>query len=341
MKEELRILGPDELEAVMAADRLKYHPNVEPALHRECYLRLLTTPWAQQHMQVLGWFREGELVTTCRSHNIEILINGRKHNCLVLNRVLPLREDLHRDLAVGMLEAALERGRAEYSPCLLFSESGGRIYKNLGFFPLPTNKYIILSSRHVHAPSISGNGNGAVRKTHQPTVFMEQGEARVFEPTDLPDVVGIYNLDVSLRKIGVLRTESYWQHLFEKERLLMQMAAGGAPNYETRTYVFTIEDRTASYMTVRLTGDRLVVLESPAESFRVQNWMLRYAVLLSHTEALSRVESQLPIKGQEEGIRTVVRRDMPLMMLHPMGSGLRLEDFPDPSETFLWSRDRL
>src|SRR5262249_23756619 len=109
---------------------------------------------------------------------------------------------------------------------------------------------------------------------------------------------------------------------------------------DLRTYVCRVEDRTASYMTVRLLRDRMQVLESPAESSRFQSWMLRYALLLSHHESIPRVESQLPIKGEVDQMRILRGGDMPLMMLHPLASRLTPEDFPYAAENFLWSRDR-
>jgi len=107
-----------------------------------------------------------------------------------------------------------------------------------------------------------------------------------------------------------------------------------------RTFMCMVEGQPKSYITVRLKKDRVQIMESPAESYQFQNWMLRYAISLSRSEEILRVESQVPLRSPDGEVRVLVRRDSPLMMLHPLGSGLRPEDFPYPAENFLWSRDR-
>ena len=163
-------------------------------------------------------------------------------------------------------------------------------------------------------------------------------EATPFVEADLPDLIRVYNHDTSLRKLGLLRSEAYWEHLFEKEQIerLLQGEAAGA----TRTWMCRIDGRVAGYLAVRQRGGRLEIVESPAESFRSQSWMLRYAVHLSTTALVERLEGQLPWRAEETGYGMQVRRELPVMMIHPLASGLRTEDLQLPGDNFLWQRDR-
>lgn len=332
---ELRPLRLDELEPVIALHREAWQPRADLDGFRRYYLELLQTPWAAANVKVMGYFVEGRLVSAFRLQRLEMLVNGHKRLCAGVGTVLTMADERARGYASAMVAAALEQFFGNYTFCLLFSNVGPRLYRRLGFFPLPSYKYVAVGDLPppgmMAAPS--GNGNGHHGRSREAV----HAGARPFEPSDLPRLVEIYNLDVSLRKIGLLRTEQYWDHLFARERLQADLLGQGGS--ELRTYVGTADDHITSYMTFRLLEDRLQILESPAESNRFQSWMLHFAVLLSKTEQKRSVEAQLPFKAQDNE-RVLVRRDSPLLMLHPLHSGLRAQDFPYPTENFLWSRDR-
>lgn len=334
----LRPLHLDELNPIIALHRETWHKDTADAdsFHRYA-LELLRTPWARGHVQMLGWFENGRIVATLRLHRLEMLINGHKRQCAGVGSILTIPSERRKGHASRMMREATEQFRSEFGLCLLFSTVGPRFFERLGFFALPSYKYVAVDILNpLHSGHRSGNGNGASRVGHGGGLV--QPEARPYQPSDLPRLVEIYNLDVSLRKIGLLRTELYWDYLFARESLRESLLGRG--RNELRTYVCNVDGHVASYMAVRLLKDRIQIVESPSESHRFQNWMLHWAVLLSRTESLPRVESQLPFKGTDGEARILVRKDSPLLMLHPLGSGLGAEDFPYPNENFLWSRDR-
>jgi GNAT superfamily N-acetyltransferase len=333
----LRPLERDELEPVIVLHHETWHPQADVEAFRKYSLELLDTPWALANSKVMGLFVDGRLVSSFRLQRLEMLINGHKRLCAGVGTVLTLRDERGKGYASQMIRQALEQFFGNYTFCLLFSNVGPRFYKRLGFFPMPSYKYVAVKEPHdellLGVPP-SGNGNGH----HGRSSDTVQAEARPMEESDLRRIVEIYNLDVSLRKIGLLRNEQYWAHLFAKERLEESLlGSGSAP----RTYVCTVDEQHVSaYMTFRVLKDRLQIVESPAESFRFQSWMLHFALLLSRVEHKPKVEAQLPFRSNERGVRILVRRDSPLLMLHPLHSGLRAHDFPYPNENFLWSRDR-
>jgi len=337
---ELRPLVFDDLEPVIELHRQTGYPEVPQDAFRRAYMETLRTRWARGHIQVLGYFHRSRLMASFRLHRLEMLINGVKRNCAGVGAVLTLPEGRDGGHTGQMLRDALERFRSQYSICTLFSTTGPRFYKSLGFFPLPNLKYVLVRN------DAKGAHDGHGRADEEPEVDERlKAEARAYVPADLPELVQVYNLDVSLRKIGILRSEAYWEHLFETDRIHQHLAVlANADDSrragELRTYLCHAHDRTASYVTVRVRRDRMQVLEVPAESARFQSWMLRYALSVSQTEQIPRVESQVPLRAGEGEVRVLVRRDTPLMMLHPLDSGLTADDFPYPTENFLWSRDR-
>lgn len=340
---ELRPLFLDELEPVIALHRETWSPGVPVDAFRRAYMELLRTRWARGHVQIMGWFEGGRLTSSFRLYRLEMLIDGHKRTCAGIGTVLTLPDRRHRGHASTMLRAACDVFRSQYSVCAIFSTTGPRFYRELGFFPLPNMKYVLVRQLPGIAVAPRAGRNGALtrRRASVPVEERLQAQACPYTDDDLADVVGIYNLDVSLRKIGILRSEAYWHHLFEKERIQRTLlTVGDAPEEALRTWLCRVDDRTTSYITVRTARDRMQIVESPTESFQFQSWLLRWAISLSRSENIPRIESQVPLRSNDGEVRIVVRRDSLLMMMHPLGSGLRAEDFPYPAENFLWSRDR-
>ncbi len=336
----LRPLLFQQLEPVIALHHQTWRADTDPEAFRRYYIELLHTPWARTHVRIMGWYAGGRLVSALRVHHLEVLTRGRKRLCAGIGAVLTLPEERGKGHASAMIRAALEQFQNRFHFCLLFSTIGPRLYRRLGFFPLPSYQYVAVARKG--RPTAASPGREEANSVAQSETLCSdpppEMQARPYEPDDLPRLMEIYNLDVSMRNLGLLRTAAYWNHLFTRERA--EAALLGPSGESHRTWVCLQENRVASYMTVRTLDDRLQILESPAESRRFQNWMLDYAFNLSRSEKKSRIEAQVPFHPRAEEIHVLRQRDTPLAMLAPMHSGLHPQDFPYPDESYLWSRDR-
>lgn len=338
---QLRPLAPDDLPTVLDAHARLQFPGAAPDLAREACLALLETRWARNHVEMLGWYEGARLLGALRACDLEILLHGMKQPCVGLGSLVTVGGA--RGVAGPMVAEAVRSFQGRRAACLVFGGAHVGTLRSLGFIPIPNLRFTL--SRAVGpglpAPGKGGNGNGNGHGRGGRAVDggeRLEAEARPFQPSDLPEVVQVYNLDTSLRRLGLLRSEAYWEHLFEKERLerlLLGDTEGGH-----RTWVCSIVGRTAAYMVARIRKGCLEIVESPAESSRAQSWMLRYAVHLATTLLAERLEAQCPWRAEQTGFGMHVTRDLPVMMVHPLSSGLRADDLQQSSDNFLWRRDR-
>lgn len=183
--------GPGSLGVLVDLWHTTWYPHVPREAHHAYRMRLLTTPWARKHMQVLVLEENGAPRSGMIALSLPMKLNGRALKVAGVAAVVTDPKQRGRGLAARLLRIAHRRFTdAGHDASLLFSDIGTSYYAKLGYVPWPTTRYTLA----VPAPT---------RGT----------QVRTATARDLPTLRALYDAHQAQYGLSLTKPVAYWRHM--------------------------------------------------------------------------------------------------------------------------------
>jgi predicted N-acetyltransferase YhbS len=215
---EVRNAGPRALEFLCGLWHATWYSSHPAEAHYRYRMRLLTSPWARRHLQVLvleesGHPRSGMIVL-----DLPVRLGGRRLRTAGIAAIVTDPDHRGRGLAARLLAIAHRRlSDAGKEASLLFSDIGTTYYQRFGYVAWPVTQYTL-------ALDVPGRGRSRSRgRARAPAI--EPARAR-----DLPEQARLYREHQASFPLALERSTLYWRHLLMRARLRDRYLPEPAPD---------------------------------------------------------------------------------------------------------------
>lgn len=207
--------GPGSLAVLSKLWHAQWYAGFTPGSHHAYRMRILTSPWARKHVQVLALEEEGAVRSGLIALSMSLELAGKRRKVAGVAAVVTDPEQRGRGFAARLLTVAHRRFADQgHHAAFLFTEIGTAYYAKLGYIPWPL-------VRHTLVPAIGAPAPRGV--AFSPAT-----------PADLPAQAALYDALQERFPVRFHRSRDYWRHMLARARAKDELLApsGG----ETRAH---------------------------------------------------------------------------------------------------------
>lgn len=275
---------------------------------------LLLTPWARERYRFLvGLDGDGRIACGMKLYSLRGELLGRPVGVAGVGAVFTLRSQRGRGHARALVEAALERARAEGSDLgLLFSEIGSAYYERLGFRTLPSQEAACMAFLPVPWPKEPSWVGGD-------DPFAAVDGLRHFRREDLDAIAGLHVEATRGQRFRLLRDRPRWEHLLFQADMESRLRRDGADH----RWVVERGGLVRAYLILKEAWGRLLWKEhgaGPGEEAALID-LFWSALSLARRLGVGRIDAwQFPDGVTDARLYPVARRSRrdPVLMLRPL-----------------------
>jgi GNAT superfamily N-acetyltransferase len=179
-----------------------WSPGLSPLMYRERVYRQLSHPWGRKHMRFAVYKRNGQILSSCKLYEHEIIVRGQIFRALGIGAVYTMEKHRGTGCATTLIERVIDAAGEEGFDCLtLYSEIGAEFYEHFGFEQLGSAEF-----------NLSISGNDLRDDEHQRSRFVQLSDIDFLERH--------YARWLRQQPYGVVRNHSYWDYKLKSEQFL-------------------------------------------------------------------------------------------------------------------------